>query len=69
MFKNNRKPFKIHSNARMIMCTNFVIMSYDLSELMNVLCDAFIYAKRLTLPFTNPLVKKQAFTCLLKISL
>ena len=52
-----------------MMRTNFVVMSYDLGELTNILCDAFIHAKQLTLPFTNPLVEKQAFTCLLKILL
>ena len=52
-----------------MMCTNFVIMPYDLGELTNSLCDAFIHAKRLTLPFTNPLFEKQAFICLLKIPL
>ena len=52
-----------------MMCANFVVMSYDLGEFTNILCDAFVHVKRLTLPFTNPLVEKQAFTCLLKIPL
>ena len=30
MPKDNKKPFKIHSSTRIVMCTNFLIFSYVL---------------------------------------
>ena len=32
MFEDNRKPFKIHSGMRIVMYTNFVIISYILQS-------------------------------------